>query len=82
MKEINVRTISKKIKQSFSKKKYLQDQLIEDISEKTGFKRSKIVWLMSKRSQPDIPILDHHEFTYIGNKYFLIGNNIVLDKRK
>jgi len=54
----------------------LYDYLKEDIVKKTGFKRSKIELKNSKRSNPNIPMLDQHEFTYEENSYLLIGNNL------
>jgi len=60
----------------FKKEQTLYDYLKDDISKKTGFKKSKIELQNSKRSNQNIPLLDQHEFIYERRSYILIGNDL------
>ncbi len=49
----------------------LHDFIIDEISEITSFDKNKITLLISKRSNPVVPLIDYHEFTYNKNQYIL-----------
>ncbi len=58
------------------KKEYIDEYLRKEIATKTGFKKNKILLRSSKRSNPNIPNINYHEFQYKKTIYVLNGDEL------